>query len=106
MIAAGWGAAGGQTATGAWQIIVFAAPIVFTGVLSFFILRAIIRNRRYRAVGVLGEEDLNAVHQAVVAAERKTVGEILPVVVERSDPHPGAGTAGRRPRRSMGRRTP
>ena len=29
-------------------------------------------------------------HQALRAAEEKTVGEIVPVVVERSDPHPAA----------------
>lgn len=54
------------------------------------IVRAIARQKRYRAVEVLSPEGLEAVREAVVAAERRTVGEILPVVVERSDPHPGS----------------
>jgi putative membrane protein len=37
-----------------------------------------------------GDADRRAVHEALAEAERRTVGEILPVVVERSDPHPAA----------------
>jgi len=54
------------------------------------LVRAFLRRRRYRASGALGEEDLRAIHAALVAAERRTVGEILPVVLERSDPYPEA----------------
>ena len=85
-----WGGAGEQAASAVWQVIGIAGPAIFTTLLVFFILRAIIRQRRYRVVGAFDEEDRRAVHQAIAEAERKTVGEILPVVVERSDPHPGA----------------
>jgi putative membrane protein len=65
-------------------------PWVFAVVLLFFVARALARRRRYSAVGVLDEDDRRRVREAIAQAERKTVGEILPVVVERSDPHPGA----------------
>lgn len=51
---------------------------------------AISRNARYSAVDSLTEAELEQIHEAIRKAELKTVGEILPVVVERSDPHPGA----------------
>lgn len=52
--------------------------------------RAWTRRQRYRAVGVLDAAACERVRAAIAAAERRTVGEIVPVVVERSDPHPGA----------------
>ena len=58
--------------------------------LLFLVVRAIFRQRRYRVASSFTEDDRRAVREAVAAAERCTVGEILPVVVERSDPHPGA----------------
>ncbi len=58
--------------------------------LLFLVVRAIFRQRRYRVASSFTEDDRRAVREAVAAAERRTVGEILPVVVERSDPHPGA----------------
>lgn len=54
------------------------------------LLRAFLRRGWYRAEHVLTAEDLRAVHEALAAAERRTTGEILPVVLERSDRHPGA----------------
>lgn len=57
---------------------------------AFLVARALARRRRYRAIGVLSEADLAVVHAALADAERRTVGEILPVVLERSDRHPGA----------------
>jgi putative membrane protein len=65
-------------------------PWVFAAGLLLFVLRALVRQRRYNAVGSLCEDDRRVVREAIARAERKTVGEILPVVVERSDPHPGA----------------
>src|SRR5262249_46305695 len=53
--------------------------------------RACVHRRRYRAAGALAESDLAALHEELVAAEKKTVGEIVPVVLERSDEHPAAG---------------
>jgi putative membrane protein len=57
------------------------------------VLRALAQAQRYRAVGVLTDADIEAVHEEVRQAERRTVGEIVPVVVERSDDHPHAGLA-------------
>ena len=49
-----------------------------------------LRRSRYRAVTTLADADREAVHVALREAEARTVGEIVPVVVERSDDHPGA----------------
>lgn len=57
---------------------------------ALLLLRGIVRRQRYRATSVLGAAELARVHAALAAAERRTVGEILPVVLERSDRHPGA----------------
>jgi putative membrane protein len=89
-IGSSWDGTGAQAGGVAWEIVGIAGPIVFAGLLVFFILRALLRHGRYRAVKSFSPEDQLAVHEAIAAAERKTVGEILPVVVERSDPHPGA----------------
>ena len=43
-----------------------------------------------RVLDAAGREDL---HQAIRAAERQTVGEIVPVVLGRSDPHPAGDLA-------------
>lgn len=86
-----WSTIGGEQAgAGLWQQITMITPWVFAGLLLFFILRAVVRQRRYSAVGILSEDDQRIVREAIARAEKKTVGEILPVVVERSDPHPGA----------------
>src|SRR5690606_33665913 len=50
----------------------------------------LLRRHRYRAVAVLTDEDRAAVHAALREAETRTIGEIVPGVVERSDPHPTA----------------
>lgn len=61
------------------------------GVLvALLVLRAILRRGRYRAVDVLSEADQAAIENEVAALEAKTKGEIVLVVVERSDAHPGA----------------
>jgi len=85
-----WTAVGEQAGTGLWYLVVIALPMLFVALLAVLVLRGLVRQGRYRAVTVLGDDDHRAVHQALAEAERKTVGEILPVVVERSDPHPGA----------------
>lgn len=87
---AAWGGVGAQATGGLWHIVGIVGPAIFGGLLLFFVLRAIVRGGRYRVVKTFSDEDRTAVHRAVAEAERKTVGEILPVVVERSDPHPGA----------------
>jgi putative membrane protein len=85
-----WSAVGDQASAGIWYLVSVGLPLLFVVLLLFFVLRAMVRQGRYRAVRVFDDEDQTAVHRAVEAAERRTVGEILPVVVERSDPHPGA----------------
>ncbi len=87
---ADWSAAGAQASDGAWTFLGLAGPALFALFLLFLTGRAIARRDRYRAVKVFSEQDRQAVREAIVEAERTTVGEILPVVVERSDPHPAA----------------
>ena len=87
----GWSAVGDQAASGGvWAVLGIAGPAVCAALLAFFLVRAVVRHRRYRVVASFGPDDERAVHEALADAERKTVGEILPVVVERSDRHPGA----------------
>jgi len=86
-----WTAAGEQAGTGLWHMVGLVAPLLFAALLLVLLVRAASRRRRYSATAALDEQDQRAVHDAIAAAERRTVGEILPVVVERSDPHPGAG---------------
>ena len=70
----------------------FAAALPWLAFAYFLYLigRAIVRRDRYRALFVLNEARQEDIHQAVIAAERRTVGEIIPVVLERSDEHPQA----------------
>jgi putative membrane protein len=84
-----WNAGAGQTGGAFWQLFGIVGPALLAVLLLFLIGRALLRQSRYRVVGVFREEDQRAVHEAIAEAERRTVGEILPVVVERSDPHPG-----------------
>lgn len=65
-------------------------PWLLALVAVVVILRALARRERYRALSVLGEPERARVHEAVRQAELRTVGEVVPVVLERSDPHPGA----------------
>lgn len=69
------------------------APWIGALVVLALVARAIAQQGRYRAVGLLSPSDLEVVHDAIRSAERRTVGEIVPVVVERSDDHPHAGLA-------------
>jgi putative membrane protein len=86
-----WSAVGAQAASGSvWTVLGVVGPSVCAAVLLFFVVRAIVRHGRYRVVASFDGEDERAVREAVAEAERRTVGEILPVVVERSDGHPGA----------------
>lgn len=86
----GWSAVGEQAGTGLAGWVAIGLPVVFAALLLLLVLRAATRQGRYRVTRSFGEDDRHAVREAVAAAERRTVGEILPVVVERSDPHPAA----------------
>jgi putative membrane protein len=90
MGASTWTAAGDQAVGWLWPTLAIVGPALCAALLLFLVLRAVVRNPRYRVVGCFGDDDRRTVREAVADAERKTVGEILPVVVERSDPHPGA----------------
>ncbi len=85
-----WEAEGHPVET-AWLEFVATFGLTIAGVLFLALLgRAILRRRLYSAVDVLGPTEQEAVHRALVEAEKKTVGEIVPVVLERSDAHPAA----------------
>ena len=77
--AAPWVVVLGRVATGA--IAALAAALL---------LRALLRQGRYRAAGRLRESDREVVRAALAQAEARTSGEIVPVVLERSDEHPHA----------------
>ena len=83
-----WAAVGDQAPGGVWHFVAIAGPTLFAVLLVALVLRAVVRHGRYRVVRSFGDADREAVRQALAASESKTVGEILPVVVERSDPHP------------------
>ncbi len=65
-------------------------PWVLAAILVVLLLRALFHHRRYKAVAVFDTQAQSAVHDALIGAESSTVGEIVPVVIERSDRHPGA----------------
>ncbi len=90
IFATGWAPTGMQAAGDVWQIVGLAGGAIFATLVLFFVIRALFRQGRYRVVNSFTEEQRRVVQEAVIAAEKRTVGEILPVVVERSDPHPGA----------------
>ncbi len=86
---AGDWSAGGHSDPGAW--LEYAGRLgtgLLLVVVVMLMLRAVVRRNLYRATGVLSAGDLERVHDAITAAEKQTVGEIVPVVVERSDAHP------------------
>jgi putative membrane protein len=86
----GWNA-GGHELPGTWhELLARLGVLVLFALYVYLIMRALRRRRWYRARGVLSAEDLRSVHAELEAAEKRTVGEILPVVLERSDRHPGA----------------
>ncbi len=86
----GWQAAG-HAEEPFWRSVLSAwGPWVVAALLAALVARAMLHARRYRAVGVLSQDDLDAVHAALRAAESRTIGEIVPAVVERSDAHPDA----------------
>ncbi|MFN0007828.1 MAG: TPM domain-containing protein [Planctomycetota bacterium] len=78
---------------GAHPLLYFVAeygPWVFLALAVVLVLRAIARSRRYRAVSVLDAGAQETLRKEIRDAENRTVGEIVPVVLERSDHYPGA----------------
>jgi len=66
---------------GAW------CPLVLLVLVALLVIRALVRHHRYQARGVLSEADLEALRAALAQAESRTTGELVPVIVERSDSH-------------------
>jgi hypothetical protein len=73
----GWTAAGHAVPFDPWTLAGRIGAAVFLLLLAWIVIRALAQHRRYRAVGVLGETDIEAVREAVARAEKRTVGEIL-----------------------------
>jgi putative membrane protein len=88
--AQGWEAVGHAESASWLGIVGGIAPWVLLGVLALLLAHALVRRKRYRALEVLSPQDQERVSAALVAAERRTVGEIVPLVLERSDRYPGA----------------
>lgn len=74
----------------AWLLFAEFGPWIAAVGLVALLARAWVRRGRYRAVVVFDEAARETVRAAVRRAEERTVGEVVPVIVERSDPHPGA----------------
>jgi putative membrane protein len=85
-----WKAAGHAESSGWLDVVGSVAPWVLLGALTVLLVRAFLRRERYRGLGVLSSDDQERVVSALGAAERRTVGEIVPLVLERSDRYPGA----------------
>lgn len=60
------------------------------GIALLLLLLSIAKRRRYHAVGVISESELGSLRAAITEAESKSRGEIVAVVLERSDRHPAA----------------
>src|SRR5688572_3113140 len=63
-------------------------PWVLGAIALVLLVRALLHHRRYRAMQAFDTRAQSAVHAALESAEMRTIGEIVPVVVERSDRHP------------------
>ncbi len=71
-----------------WWSWVLAAALL--GSLVWLLVRGLRNRSLYRVEQALPPEDRKKVETAVAAAEKKTVGEIVPVVLGRSDRYPAA----------------
>ncbi len=85
-----WDAAGHEDAFAWLDVVGQLAALALVVVVVALVTRAVLRRHQYRATDVLTDGDLARLHEAIRAAEEETVGEVLPVVLERSDRHPGA----------------
>jgi len=60
------------------------------GVFLLLLIRGLAQSGRYRATDVLGTAEREELAAEIATAEERTAGEIVVVVLERSDRHPGA----------------
>jgi putative membrane protein len=67
-----------------WRVLAASAIALL---VLFWILRGLAGGARYRALGVLGDPERERVRAAIAAAETQTRGELVVVVLERSDAH-------------------
>jgi len=65
-----------------------AGPWILLGIVLVLLARALVRGRLFRTDSVLAPEAEKRVHAALIEVERHTIGEIVPVVLGRSDAHP------------------
>lgn len=85
-----WDAPAHASATPWWLLYCVICRGVVLTILGFLLLRALYRRRRYDALDQLRAADVDELTALVRAAERRTSGEIVVVVLERSDRFPGA----------------
>ena len=86
-----WEGAGHPPSAWGWLDWLLAAlPWLFLAALVALVARALLRGARFRALDVFDEEARARVRAALAAAEARTSGEIVPVILERSDRHPAA----------------
>jgi putative membrane protein len=64
--------------------------LLFALLFLTILLRALLTAGRYRSADALSEADRNELADEIARAEGGTVGEIVVVVLDRSDRHPGA----------------
>jgi putative membrane protein len=85
-----WDAIGHAT-DGSWLVLLSVAGAwLALGLFAVLVLVALLRNSRYRATSVFGEADVERVRAELADVEKRTIGEVVPVVLERSDAHPHA----------------
>lgn len=65
-----------------------AGPWILAAAVLALVVHALLRARQFRVDAVLAKEAQDRVHAELVDVERRTVGEIVPVVLGRSDAHP------------------
>jgi len=84
--AARWDALAPQPA----QLLALAGLALLGALVVFALVRALARDRRYRALRALDDCERAGVRQALAQAELVTSAELAVVVLERSDEHPQA----------------
>lgn len=67
-----------------------AGAVLAAGVVLLLLVRGLSQSARYRAREVLGETERAELAARIAEAENRTSGEIVVVVLERSDRHPAA----------------
>lgn len=90
VLQADWEAAGHAVPTDWLHVVGQVIAVVLALGYAALVVRAAARSRRYRATDVLTPADREALLAEVAAVERRTIGEVVPVVLERSDRHPVA----------------